>query len=394
MSRITQARTLAVVIGAAMLAACTASPTATPSPSDEATPSSSPDIAEIFLAQISDPDLPVTAEVTGTMVIRTGGISIEMPIAGDYRFAGGNATSDLSVGAGELLTHVAQIQLDGDVYTSTDGGPWILVAPPSDAETGDDSLASALEDVQGLIDGGTTEQFGRSVHRLVPTDPKGFAAATLAIIGSGADPSMRDLDADLALYAEADGTPAGFSLTASWVQDVPGSDAVEAEMDIAFEFIDLETPVTVTRPDPVWTSFAPTDAPYSVAYPEDWEMEVGFGTAYFSPPDASGFFSISLSEPAAEVTTQEAFAATWSATYASLGAVVASSEPYAVADAPAVIVGYREAYDDENSYVLSVPVLHGELGYVFEMATVAAPGEEALVRELFDAFMSTFAFTD
>jgi hypothetical protein len=394
MSRIRTAQALGVVIGAAMLAACAASPTATPSLPPEATPAATPDIAEVFLARMADPDLPITAEVTGTMVVRTGGISIEMPITGDFHYSGGNSTSSLTVGAGELLTLVDQVELDGDVYSSTDGGPWILAAPPAETASGEDSLAASLAKVERLADGGTTSQFGRTVHRLVPSDPEAFAEATLALLGSGADPTMRDIQADLALFAEPDGTPAGFTLAASWVQDVTGSDPIDAEIEIAFEFTDLETPVTVSRPDAVWTSFAPTDAPFSVAYPEDWEMQVGFGTAYFSPPDGSGFFSISLSEPTADVTTQEAFAASWSATYASLGAVAASSEPYAVDDAQAVIVGYREAYDDVNSYVLSVPVLHGDLGYVFELATIAAPGEEGLVRELFDAFMSTFTFTD
>jgi hypothetical protein len=317
-----------------------------------------------------------------------------MPIGGDYRFSGGDATSSLSVGSGDLLTQVDQIELDGDVYTSTDGGPWILVPPPDDAETGDGSLAATFGKVQGLTDGGPTSKFGRRVHQLIPSNPKAFAAATLAMIGSGADPSMRDLEADLSLYAEGDGTPAGFALVATWVQDVPGSDPVDAEMDIGFEFTDLGSPSTITRPDVVWASFAPTDAPFSVAYPEDWGMEVGFGTAYFSAPDGSVFFSISLTEPAAEVTTQEAFAETAAAMYASVGAVATSTEVYAVADVPTMIVGYRDAYDDENSYVLNVPLLRGELGYVFEMATVAAPGEEDLVRQLFDAFMSTFAFTD
>ncbi len=371
-----------------ILAGC-ASVTSTPSPSLAATPEATPDVATVFVTQITSPDLEGTTEVTGTISVKTEGVTVDGTIEGEARFSGGDSSSSLAVDVAGTIQQTDEISIGDATYTSTDGGPYVLAMAEPDAEDGG-SLTKALGGVESLEDAGPVQHFGRTVRELTPTDPIDLDPAALGFT----DPTMADAVMSMAFFAEPDGTPAGFSIGMTWTQGLEGGTLAEAEIALDFEFTDLGSPVAIEVPDEVWIQWDAADAPFTVAYPDGWTSEAAFGTLLFSAPDGSELFSVSLSDPAPEHASQDAFSAASNATMASLGAVQSGSQPYGVGSVTGTLVAYRNAYADVNSLLLHLPLFYGAYGYEVQLATIAAPGEESLVQDRFDAFMSTFAFTE
>ena len=372
----------------AILAGCTA-PTATPSPSLAATPEATPDIAQVFVAELASPSFEGVSDVTGTLTIASEGITIDGTISGEYRFAGGDSASSLTMEMAGVSQQMDEISVGADTYSSTDGGPFVLSAPDTGAEDSP-NLSEILAGLESLRDAGETEHYGRTVHELTPTDPIDLDPAALGLT----DPSMANAEVSMAFYAEADGMPAGFSVGMTWTQGLDTGALADAEVAIDFEFTDLNSPVVIDIPEETWVWWDAEDAPFTVAYPEGWSTDAAFGTLLFTAPDENTLFSVTLSAPTPEQMSQEAFSAASLATMASLGATPSGSLPYEVGSISSTLVAYRNAYADANSLLLHLPLFDGTYGYEIQLATIAAPGEESAVQDEFDAFMNTFAFTE
>lgn len=378
----------AVVLVTAALAGC-ASPSATPSPSLEAAPEATPEVATVFVAQITSPSLEAITEVTGTISIKSEGITIEGTIDGEARFSAGNSSSSLTTEIAGVTQQADEISVGDDTYSSADGGPFVLTEADPDADDDGKNLTEMLAGVESLHDTGNVEHFGRTVRELKPTDPIDLDPAALGLT----DPSMADAVMSMAFFAEPDGMPAGFSLGMTWTQGLEGGILADAEIALDFEFTDFDSPVAIEVPDAVWIRWDPADAPFTVAYPESWSTEAAFGTLLMTPPDGSEMFSISLTDPPLDQESQDAFSAASLAVMASLGATPSGSMPYEVGSISGTLVAYRDAYADENSLLLHLPLFDGTYGYEIQLATIVAPGEESLAQDQFDMFMSTFAFT-
>jgi len=377
----------AALLFTAILAGC-GSPTATPSPSLVPTPEATPDVAQVFVASMTSPDFQAVSDMSGTLSIQSEGITIEGTIEGEYRFSGGDSASSLTMTMAGVTQQQDEVSIDGATYASTDGGPYVL----AEADEGSDQTATLNEILAGLEslrDAGAVEHYGRTVRELKPTDPIDLDPATLGLT----DPSMANADVSMAFYAETDGMPAGFSVAMTWTQGLDTGALADAEVVIDFEFTDLESPVVIEPPEDTWVWWSAADAPFMIAYPKGWSTDVAFGTLLISPPDGAGFFSISLSDPPPEQESQETFSAASLAAMASLGATPSGTLPYEVESISSTLVAYRDAYADTNSLVLHLPLFDGTYGYEIQLAAIAAPGEEGQVQDEFDAFMSTFAFT-
>jgi len=367
-----------------VLAACTGSPSATPTASPSPEPTT--DIASVFVVRLSSPGFEARSDVSGTITLG----AVEGTIEGEYLFSRGDYSSSLLLEIAGVSQQQNELSVDGERFTSSDDGPWVRQDAQPDAGAQEETLTEVLAGIQSLEDAGEIEKFGRTLRQLVAADPVDLDASSLGLT----DPSISDVAGAMEFYAEGDGTPAGFSIQVTWSQAVQSGTSVEAEMVLDFEFTDLDGPIEIARPEFVWIRFTEADAGFTVAYPEDWTFEQAFATALVTAPDGSGYFVVAYVTPLPEYRSQTGFAEDSMAQFLALGATVVSTEPYQVGSDAGVLVAYRDAFDDPNSYVLNLPLYHGGLGFDVQIAAIAAPGNEQLVRNAFDTFMSTFAFTD
>ncbi len=172
MARVSTRSTAA--LGAALLfttiLAGRGSPSATPSPSLLPTPEATPDVARVFVTEMTSPDFQAVSDISGTMSIQSEDVTIEGTIEGEYRFSGGDSASSLTMTFAGVTQQQDELSIGGETYSSTDGGPYVL----AEADAGSDQTATLTEILAGLKslrDAGEVEHYGRTVRELKPTDP-------------------------------------------------------------------------------------------------------------------------------------------------------------------------------------------------------------------------------
>jgi len=190
-----------------------------------------------FKARITSSDFQAQGPVTGSVTVATFLGSTSGPVTGTFKVKGGDSAYSISskiLGIGGTIDTIAV----GDwAYSRTNGGEWTRA--PASGKT----LQTLVESGIVLTDVGVETRFGRQLHHLTVADMAGVDLSAFGIpIGSG----QENLAVGLSFWAEADGTPAGLSIQASFDQKVlnlPSHETVALDITI-----DSLSGVTITPP--------------------------------------------------------------------------------------------------------------------------------------------------
>jgi uncharacterized membrane protein len=249
--------------GSAQGPASDPSTTATaPSATVEPTPTATPiDIAGEFAAQMLA-RTQVKAEITGS--VEVGGVV--GVVSGTVESVGSDLHERMVVSFDEMPPQETERIVDADAwYTLDDQGIWLRhLGPTSGASTGLDALVNdALAHSERLVLAGTEMVDGDRLRRLEIQPPPQITPDMLGMV----DPTIADFEADVAFFAEDDGTPAGVVVNAAWVQ---GEDAVPGLVEMVYRFDWGATDVRVTAPEDPWQMHAGDELGYQMAYPVNW----------------------------------------------------------------------------------------------------------------------------
>ena len=223
-----------------------------PSTTVATTTTTVPDLGDVLLATLSDPDFAAAGTINGGFDI----LGTAIPFIGEM---GGSADQGRLLFTFEppLAETTEGILIDGEVYERTDGGPWIE-ADPND----DDWLWNYLPDIGALtqIDDVTIDEI---------TYPAYAADIDIPIAALGLYDFMESVEtSDIVFLSDQDGAPQGLVLTASGVRDEL---AYEVTMNLLYE----SSPAPdLAIPEDYLIRFESVNAvPYTLGIPEDWEAE-------------------------------------------------------------------------------------------------------------------------
>jgi len=367
-----------------VLAACTGSPSATPTASPSPEPTT--DIASVFVVRLSSPGFEARSDVSGTITLG----AVEGAIEGEYLFSRADYSSSLLLEIAGVSQQQNDVSVDGERFTSSDDGPWVLQDAQPDADAQAETLTEVLSGIQSLEDAGEIEKFGRTLHQLLAADPVELDASSLGLT----DPSISDVAGTMEFYAEADGTPAGFSIQVTWTQEVQSGTSVEAEMVMDFEFTDLEGPIDIARPDPVWLRYTSERWGYTVAYPEVWTLDESNPLAeQFLLPDNSAYAVVAHVNPLPEFLSQAGFEADSQAGFAAQGATALTSSRYPMGAEDGLLVVYTLPDAGGELIIFNIAVYHAGVGYDIQVGARNGEGVGESLADALDWLMTTFAFT-
>jgi hypothetical protein len=178
-----------------------------------------------FMSAMNDPNGQGEGPITGSLEMTVMGQTLDGEIGGHYKYAGSDSAVSMTMTLFGQTTTTDTVSLDEWTYARKDQGPWIRSARKSDSPFDIDAAG-------GLVDKGLLNHFGRALHRLELKDPSAFASEYWIGPAEGAT----DGTFSLAFWAEADGTPAGMTIEATWKQQVQSEAAdVSVTFDCAFE---------------------------------------------------------------------------------------------------------------------------------------------------------------
>lgn len=380
---------LKLVLGvfvAAAFAACgsagpSVSPSVSPSPaavSPSPSPSPSPDVATAFIVRMKDTSLAAALTLGGDMTVSDQ----TFPIDGDGALSGSDSRflMRITLPAGEQVTE--QVKLDGRTWKRSARGPWLEEEAAAGGESQD--LTTLLASILSVKDQGIVTRDGRELHRLVPSDEIAVSREAFGIT----DPAIEDFKGGIEFLAEPDGTPAVWTMTMSWNQ-MSGTALVEAAMTLDFVFQDVGKPVSIEKPDDVWTRYESKTLGYRIAHPAEWEVTTEGDVDYFQHPDGGPLLWVSSADLPAGTKLEDWAKAVADDDESTLGVAPVSSTRSTVAGGPAQVLFFQGGeLDGEPVVAFDVLVPRGKVGY--GITWVSAPGNEQADAATLDAFLATF----
>jgi hypothetical protein len=353
-----------------------ASPTSRPSPaaSPTPTPTSAPDVASVAARRLRDLQS-ASVEIKGRST--SGG---EATITGRGELTTDASRFEVGVESREGRYETVEISVQEGRFTSHNGGPFLRAQPVADGD--DMSLAAFLRGIGRLVPAGTETRDGRLLHRLLPAAGTVIPPSALGLTG----PGLKDFRADLEIYADADGTPVELAFDARW-REPPGTGDQPSRLRVSYHLNHLDEPLTVRRPAEVWITHVSKRWHYTVAYPEEWEIDEMDDGDSFLGPDGSEVF-IWTAADAGSLNTwvtdsilfyQDEF-----------GQRPESNEPVTIAGQDARLLSYHADIEESPTFVMDALVVHEGRGYDLEWYSV--PGNEAADRQTFQEMLSTFGF--
>ena len=359
--------------------AATPTPAPTPAPTITPAPTATPvGVAEEFLARLQGArsgSLALSGQATiGDVAAALGG-SIEI--------AGSDSATTMTLDVEGTKQTTETIRVGTQRWSRDNGGPWVLDPDPADRSK---SLSGYLATLTSLEDKGVEAKGGRQLHHLVPP-----ATAALSPEALGLDPSIKDASVTADFWARDDGTPAIWTVGATWSQGT-GSTAVPAELLVDIDLAGLGVGATVAAPVDAWTGFRSTRFGYSMARDPGWTVTEAQGAdqylldgtpyVYVVAQDAAGY-------------TLDRFHDELVAYYAA-NDVVAKPDAdvdYAVDGTAARSLTYHFTNDAGDALLLiDVLTVHGGKGW--EIYLVKGGGGEDQARALLDTMVSTFSFEE
>jgi hypothetical protein len=223
------ARASIVALVAAIVAGCIPglpwgadNATPTPSPTASPTPLSTVDAFRAHVLAIDfQAEGPVSGDVKAKTIIgeRSGSVS------GTFKVKGGDSSYSITAKLLGINESADYVVIGDQAWSRANGGAWVQSKA---------SGRSMPVLVAGLIlvDAGVETKFGRSLHHLTVSNP-----SDVDLSAFGIPPGSRDnLTVTLSFWAEADGTPAGLTVAASFDQKVLGTSTHETvTMDVQIQ---------------------------------------------------------------------------------------------------------------------------------------------------------------
>lgn len=391
-------RVITVVISVAVtigLAACgasgasvTASEETTVTPSTAPSPTASQvNVAETFTDRLAG-SLTFFADLSGTL--RVG--EVEGELSGHLYAVADDVDSFTAITfPGLPPQETATIQLDGVTYTRSPQGYWLESTGGGSAGT-ESPISAALANTDDLEVVGTEEIDGKTLHRLesrspVEIDPRAFGIT---------DPTVRDFDAALAFLSEDDGTPAGFILTASWMQGAEGAD-LPAEFEMRFlatgEEAVIEAPV-----DP-WRMHESAEFGYRMAYPSDWDVthepasgEFREADVFLGPVDGEIDVYRYAADEIAGVTANEWFRSSPQVLTDTFGVAPELLATLSLDGLEVQVFGVNYTVDDEELFFQEAVVFGGDAAWDLDWYSLA--GNEDADHARFLQFVNSFQRTE
>jgi hypothetical protein len=290
------------------------------------------------------------------------------------------------VAAGTKLTtqgtHVAGLTYKQDGY-----GPWLQSLAGSTAGPAPADLGSVLTQIGAVQDVGIETVAGRRLHHLRPPGGVSIPPSAMGIT----DPKVVDPQATLELYAEDDGTLPAMTMTMTWIQATGATTTVAARMVMDFAFSNVGGVVTVTAPADVWQVFKSKRLPYTMAYPGDWATPPESDGDFFRTADDSAEVWIYASTVSKTMTQREWALDLATAVSRNLGLRSDGGFGVDVGGVTTSAAEYHGKIDQQATFFMVVPVLHGGKGY--EIQWYSTPGYETIDIAKFKTFLASFGFT-
>jgi hypothetical protein len=200
---------------------------------DKVWPAASPSLVERYASKVGA-DFEASGPVAGTISVTISGKTIDGTYSGVFKMKGMDSSSALTVTLAGSTTTSDEVSVGDSDYTRTNGGAWTKKARSS---AGLSFGALAADDV---TDKGVETHNGQRLHHLDPVKP--FDAKSLF-----SDPNITAGTFAVVLWAEDDGTPAGFTISGSWTEEVDGAPAqTTISLDYTFEAL---SGVTIVAPE-------------------------------------------------------------------------------------------------------------------------------------------------
>jgi hypothetical protein len=281
-----------------------------------------------------------------------------------------------------------EVSVAGVNYMGTNGGP--LVRQPSSVDGSSDpaDMAGFVFSIASATDEGEVTRNGRVLHHLVPSDN---VAADPQIFGL-TDPALQGVTASVDLYAEPDGTPAIFSISAAWDYAAEGT-TVPASMVLDLNFVDFGQPVTVPAPVNPWERFVSKTHRLTAGHPSDWIPEAHRRGSDFIDSPTGDFFAIDSVRGARGVSLEainegavEDIQSSWAEEGYNL--VVDQTTYLSVGDKPAIAVHLVD--DSRNQFIGEAQVVIGNRAYF--LGYYAYAPDSAAASALFEDFLTTVQF--
>jgi len=403
---------IAVVLGATLIAACSAGAggaastveegagsagSASPIPSPTPTAAPTP-VEELFVERLAELES-ASGSIEGS--IRAG--ELELPVAGSFAFQGTDYQMRMTVGSGTDAQTSETIQLDGRTYTREGDGPWLAAPQGTSADVGaaPDAGMAAPEtgagsgpgqaDVRALLrrldevrPAGTVLRGGQRLQRLVLPADASVDMDDAGILPAGAE----DGELTLSFLAGEDGRLAVMKMDASWTQ-ATGRQTIAAVVAIEMTFDRSPASRPILRPADVWVRQTAIGLGYSFALPEEWEViEVADGLALQGPGGDSIEILSTETEPG--MTLNQWSSGAVAAIHQDFGVKPTANEAVMVCEIPARLLSYTATYDGIELYGMDAVFVTGDRGYgIFWFST---PGNEAADRELFLRFLALVEF--
>ena len=211
------------------------------------------DVAAAFTEQLEDLAKATRLEVDGEFAFG----AVRAPIEGRMDIRGPDTHTVLTISIPGAPTTSESMVVDGTAYELVAGAWFEKAADGQD----DDGLGAMLS--SGVRDTGPASRDGRTLHRLVPVD----TTAPTTLFGLSPD-QVQDLVLEVTAWAEADGTPVAFDVSATWTQ-LDGEAATPASQVISLTF--AGTPGAIEAPSEAWTWATSAVADHRIGLPPAWE---------------------------------------------------------------------------------------------------------------------------
>jgi hypothetical protein len=200
---------------------------------DKVWPAASPSLVESYTSRVSASDFQASGSIAGTVSVTISGKKVDGTYSGVFKSNGNDSSSTTTLTFPGSTTTSDEVSVGDSTYSRTDGGAWTKKARSS---TG---LYLAAIATGGVTDKGIETHNGQRLHHLDPVNPPD-AKSLLN------NPNMTAGTIAVVLWAKDDGTPAGFTISGSWSEEVDGEPAQSTiSLDYSFEAL---SGVTIVAP--------------------------------------------------------------------------------------------------------------------------------------------------
>jgi hypothetical protein len=233
---------------------------------------------------------------------------------------------------------------------------------------------------------GVESKAGSELHHLVPPAIVSLSPEAIGI----SDPAiLANATVGMDFWAEADGTPAIWSIAVDWSQ-ANGGTTVDFQMAMDLDLAGLGATATVEAPEDAWERYTSTRFGYSMAHPPGWTVEEQDGGDSYL---VEGTPYVTVAPQSVPGYTLERFKSELLASYQEqLKTAPDGEREMTIGGQPGWFLTYHfENADGDQVYVADGLTVAGDMGWEIFLTELA--GVEAQDTPVFLDMLSTVTFT-